>query len=117
MTMLLYFLQNVLRNLNRRPSDNSLDPFWDELKKFHNESSNVHDRRQGEITYLPLAIPISDLIRQIKERLPEGATCPSESWVRLQFWPTKPYSKSAMHYTGWFPIKYFVQQSSSGRNT
>ena len=35
---------------------------------------------------------------------------PSKSWVRLQFWPTNPYSKSAMHYTGQFLVKSYVQQ-------
>ena len=70
----------------------------------------MDDRRHGEVTYLPLAISISDLIRQIKEKLPERTKCPSESWVRLQFWPTNPYYKSAVNYTGRFPVKYSVQQ-------
>ena len=30
--------------------------------------------------------------------------------MRLEFWPTNPYSKSTMHYTGQFPVKYFIQQ-------
>ena len=68
-----------MRNLNGRPNDDSLNPFWDEFGKFLDESSIVDDRRHGEVTYLPLAISISDLIRQIQERLPEGTKCPSES--------------------------------------
>ena len=40
-----------LRKLNRRPNYQSLDPFWEELKKFLDEHSIVHDRRHGEITY------------------------------------------------------------------
>ena len=68
------------------------------------------DRRHGEVTYLPLTISISDIIRQIKERLPEETKCQSESWERLQFWPTNPYYKSAVNYTGRFPVKYLVQQ-------
>ena len=87
-----------------------MDLFWEELKKFLDEHSIVHDRRHGEVTYLSLAISISDLIRQIRERLPEGMRVPTESWVRLQFWPTNPYSKSAGHYTRRFPVKYAVQQ-------
>ena len=99
-----------LKKLNGRPNDQTLGPFWEEPRLFLDEHSIVHDRRHGEITYIPLAISISDLIRQVTERLPEGITAPSESWVRLQFWPTNPYSKSAMHYTGRFSVKYVVQQ-------
>ena len=99
-----------MRKLNGRPMDESLNPFWDEVGKFLDESSIVDDRRHGEVTYLPLAISISDLIRHIKERLPVGTKCPSESWVRLEFWLTNPYYKSAVNYTGRFPVKYSVQQ-------
>ena len=70
----------------------------------------MDDRRHGKVTYLPLAISIFDLIRQIKERLPEGTKYPSESCVRLQFWPTNPYHKSEVNYTGRFPVKYSVQE-------
>ena len=34
-----------LRNLNGRSSGNILDPFWEELKKFHDDKTIVHDRR------------------------------------------------------------------------
>ena len=44
-------LLNDLRKLNGQPRDNSLDPFLEELKKFLDDSSIVHDRGQGEITY------------------------------------------------------------------
>ena len=30
--------------------------------------------------------------------------------MRLQFWPTNPYYKSTVNYTGMFPVKYSVQQ-------
>ena len=71
----------------------------------------------SEVTYLPLAISISDLIKQIKVRLPEGTKCPSESWVRLQFWPTNPYYKSAVKYTGMFPVKYSSSTKASQKET
>ena len=74
-----------LRKMSGRPNDQSLDPFWEELKKFLDEHSIVHDRRHGEITYMPLAISISDLIRQIRERLPDRTKIPSESWVDCSF--------------------------------
>ena len=42
-----------MRKFNGRPTDESLNPFWDELGKFLDESSIVDDRRHGEVTYLP----------------------------------------------------------------
>ena len=74
-----------LRKMRGRPNDRSLDPFWEELKKFLDEYSIVHDRRYGEITYMPLAISISDLIRQIRERLPDRTKIPSESCADCSF--------------------------------
>ena len=73
-----------MRRLNGRPNDESLNTFWEELKKFLDESSVVHKRRQGEIAYLPVAMSINDLIGQVKDRLPQGTRCPSESWVRFR---------------------------------
>ena len=48
-------------------TDENVNPFWDELGKFLHESIIVDERRHVEVTYLPLAICISDLIRQIKK--------------------------------------------------
>ena len=42
-----------IRKSNGRPTDGSLNPFWDELGMFLDESSIVDDRRHGEVTYLP----------------------------------------------------------------
>lgn len=34
---------------------------------------------------------------------------PSTEWIRLQFWPSNPYSGSALKYTGQFQVKHGVQ--------
>jgi len=34
---------------------------------------------------------------------------PSAEWIRLQFWPSNPYSGSALRYTGQFQVKHGVQ--------
>ena len=51
-----------MRRLNGRPNDESLNTFWEELKKFLDESNVVHERRQGEIAFLFVAMSINDLI-------------------------------------------------------
>lgn len=66
-----------MRRLNGRPNDESPNTFWEELKKFF-ESSVVHERRQGEIAFLPVDMSINDIIGQVKDRLPQGTRCPSE---------------------------------------
>ena len=99
-----------LRANNGRPSDSRFDPFWEELKRYLDEVSAVHERRQDSTMYLPLAISVTDLIRIIKERLPDGSIVPSESTVRLQFWPTNAYAATALKYTGRYNVRYAIQQ-------
>lgn len=99
-----------LRQSNGRPKDPKFDPFWNELQKYLDEKSAVHERRQNDMQYLPFAISIEDLRNQILERLPPGSVAPSVSWLRLNFFPTNPYNKSAANYTGRFHVKYAVQQ-------
>ena len=98
-----------LRKLNGKPNSSKFDPFWDEVNVLFNEyQAAVQERRQGQYLYLPFAISVSDLINQIKTRKPD-VDCPSAEWVRLQFTPCNPYTKSALKHTGRFPIKFAVQ--------
>ena len=99
-----------LRKNNGHPADPKFDAFWEELQKYLDEKSAVHERRQSEIQYLPFAISVEDLRNQILERLPPGSDAPSVSWIRLNFFPSNPYNKSAINYTGRFRVKYAVQQ-------
>ena len=42
-------------------------------------------------------------------RCPEGTPIPSESWIRLQFWPTTQHARSKIHYTGKLEVRFMVQ--------
>lgn len=47
--------------------------------------------------------------KKVSKDFPEGTAIPSENYSRLQFWPTNPYIKSAIYFTGKFNVKYMVQ--------
>lgn len=58
---------------------------------------------------MPVAISVPDLMKQVREKLHEEAPIPSETWVRYQFWPKDPSSRSATQYTGRFNVRFHVQ--------
>ena len=99
-----------LRENNGRLKNEDYEPFWQEVQKYLDEKSVVHERRSSEITYLPLAISFEDFKNQIAARLPKECKIPSNSWIRLNFWPQNPYNQAAKYYTGRFKVKYAVQQ-------
>lgn len=100
-----------LRKNNGRVKDPKFEPFWTELGKLLDEETAVHERRSTqEHTYLPFAISVADLREQVLKRLPAGTPAPSTSWIRLNFYPSNPYTQSALNYTGQFRVKYAVQQ-------
>ena len=55
------------------------------------------------------AVSASDLLEQVKKRCPNETHIPSESWLRLQFWPKTSHARSKIHYTGKLNIKFMVQ--------
>ena len=77
-----------LRHLNSRRKS-QYDAFWKECKKFLEEiiGSAVDYRRHGSVTHLATAISVRDLRDQVQAKCPDGTRIPSESWIRLQFWP------------------------------
>ncbi|XP_038063361.1 uncharacterized protein LOC119734068 [Patiria miniata] len=99
-----------LRSMNGNASSTKFDVFWEELSKFLDEVCVVDDRRHDTQLYMPFAVSVADLRRQIMERLPADANIPSTSWMRFQFWPSNPHSNAAVRYTGRFNVKYAVQQ-------
>ena len=99
-----------LRAANGKLKNPEFDQFWSELGKFLDEKTIVNERRHGETLYMPMAMSVRHLREQIIERLPPGTPAPSASWIRLNFQPLNPYTKSAVSYTGKFNVKYHVQQ-------
>ena len=59
---------------------------------------------------LPFAISAEDIKEKVLKRLPADTPAPSTLWIRLQFFPSNPYTKVAMNYTGRFNVRYKVQQ-------
>lgn len=99
-----------LRKNNGRHKDPKLDPFWEELGRFLQEKGAVQERRQNEFLFMPFAISVQDLLEQIKERLPVATPVPSLSWLKLNFYPSNPYTRTAVNYTGRYEVKRTVQQ-------
>lgn len=87
------------------------DVLWSECKKFLEESvgTAVDDHRHGEVTHLAKAISVRDLRDQVQANCPDGTPIPSESWIRLQFWPKTQHAKSRIHYTGKLNVRFMVQ--------
>ena len=99
-----------LRHHNRgQPS--KYDCFWEECRKYLENvvETAVDDRRHGEHTHLAKAISVRDLLEQVTKQCPEGTAIPSKQWLRLQFWPKNPTSKTALQYTGRLDVKFMIQ--------
>ncbi|KAK6175856.1 hypothetical protein SNE40_014236 [Patella caerulea] len=99
-----------LRQFNSGPQT-KYDSFFEGVQSYINENSleAAQERRHNSISRMALAISVPDLIRQVEKTLPPETPIPSESYVRLQFWPKNKHFQSALHYTGKFHIKYMVQ--------
>ena len=97
-----------LRELNKGHS-NKFAVFWEKMRIYLNETSAVHERRHGEITYMAKAISVRDLIAEVVKMCP-GEPVPSEQWVRLQFCPKNPHAKTSSQYRSQFQIKMMVQK-------
>ncbi|XP_046341796.2 uncharacterized protein LOC124122725 [Haliotis rufescens] len=99
-----------LQRLNGNPDSTKFDTFWDEVEKyFHERDLAVHERRHGSQLYLPYAISIDDLVSTVRGRVDPEVLIPSNEWVRLQFWPANPTTRTAFHYTGRFNVKFSLQ--------
>ena len=69
----------------------------------------VDDRRHQVVTHMAAAVSALDLLEQVKKRCPDETHIPSESWLRLQFWPKTSHARSKIHYTGKLNVKFMVQ--------
>lgn len=91
-------------------SDTYYDVFFEEMGKYFDEQLlQVNDRRKGEELYLPLAISIETLKKEIVKRVPDGTPIPSSETIRLQFSPSNPFYNTALKYSGKFNVKFRVQ--------
>lgn len=100
-----------LREVKSSVSRTKYQVFWGEAQKFINENigTAVDDRRHTSVTHLAMAISIRDFREQVAMRCPDDSPIPSAEWVRLQFWPKSPKTKTAIHYTGRLDVRFMVQ--------
>ena len=59
---------------------------------------------------LLICLIFSDLIKQVKTKLPEDAAVPSEATVIYSFAPTNAFSRSPQYYTGKINLKHTIQR-------
>ena len=89
-----------LEKNNGRPANPNFDPFWNELHTYLEEKTVVHERRHCTHMYMPFPVSVEDLRNDITKRLPFDTEIPSNTTIRLNIWPSNPYTQSAMKYTG-----------------
>ena len=99
-----------LRHLNSGQKS-KYDVFGSECQKFLQEDvgSAVDDQRHHCVTHMAKASTVGDLIEQVNARLPAETLVPSQSWIRLQFWPKNRHAHSRIHYSGKLNIRFMVQ--------
>ncbi|KAK6192561.1 hypothetical protein SNE40_004009 [Patella caerulea] len=88
------------------------DVFFEAVENFiisERTLNAAHERRHDEIGRLAVAISIRDLITQVSKTLDSSVPVPSESYLRLQFWPKNKHYHTALHYTGRFNLRYQIQ--------
>ncbi|KAK6186795.1 hypothetical protein SNE40_006067 [Patella caerulea] len=87
------------------------DPFFEALDSYINRTTlnAAHERRHEAIGRLAVAISVRDLINQVSKDLDPNIPIPSESYLRLQFWPKNRHFHSSVHYTGRFNLRYRIQ--------
>lgn len=88
----------------------NFEAFYTEVENYFEEQVlQVNERRQGTELYLPLAISVEDLRKQVSKRLPAGTPVPSAESLRLQFHPSNAHVKVAERYSGRFNVKFRIQ--------
>ena len=102
------------RSLNGKRDESKFDPFYQAVESyFEKQLLAVHERRHDEQLYLPLALSMEDLKREVTKELQEETPIPSTEMLRLQFHPANIYRKDSVRYTGRFNVKYTVQSRMS----
>ena len=104
-----------LRHMNTNKSDR-YSVFWTHCRTFLNECTAVHERRHETVTYMAKAISVRDLVEQVAKKCPYGTPVPSEQWVRRQFCPKNPRTKTAAQYRKQLPVKMMIQKRQFRQN-
>ncbi len=99
-----------LRANNGRIKDKRFDAFWEKMAEKINKETVVHERRQTEVAYMPVAVSVRALVESIKADLPDGTPIPGLTTVKYSFWPCNPYLHSSFSYSADFKVKMAVQQ-------
>lgn len=98
------------RSANGGSGETHFEEFFAEVERYFDEQlMPVHERRETSQLYLPLAISVADLRREVSKRLPEGTPVPSTEMLRLQFHPLNQHVRTAERLTGRFNVKFRVQ--------
>lgn len=100
------------RATNGSKNQTKFDDFFDAVGVYINEQIDlqVNDRRHGTSLYMPIALSMENLHKEVRARLDTKVAVPSVELLRLQFEPSNIVAKISMRYTGRFPIKYKVQR-------
>jgi uncharacterized lipoprotein len=78
--------------------ESKFDTFWDKAKELLEDvGTAVDDRRHSQVVHLAKAVSVRDLREQVKGRCPENTPIPSESYIQLQFLPSRKGTR-AVHW-------------------
>ena len=100
-----------MQHLNKdRPRD-TINAFFKELEAIVEDLTATDERRHG-LAHMSQFLSISDLIKQVKARVPEGTNIPLESTVIHAFAPSNMYKKRSQYYTGHVHLKHAIQKGS-----
>lgn len=97
-----------LRHLNKGRQNDTFDVFFQTLEK-EIEDMVAADERRHNTEHISRFLSVRDMIDQVKKKIPEGTTIPSESTVLLAFVPKNAHQTVAKLYKGRVPIRLKVQ--------
>ena len=102
------------REKNGVKNETKFEEFYKGVENyFEKQLLAVQERRHDEQLYLPLAISMEDLKKEVAKDLPVDTSIPSTETLRLQFHPANPHRKESIRYTGRFNVRYTVQTRMS----
>ena len=98
-----------MRHLNKGRLGDTFDVFFKELEAIVEDLTAADERRHG-VAHMSQFLSISDMIKQVKARVPEGTNIPSESTVIHAFAPPNIHKKTSQYYTGCVQLKHAIQR-------